>query len=114
MKSRRFLPSALSVVMLLVAVTTAAAKSENITEGRLDAFDAKGKSLGACPLKHTDVTVDVAGFIARVTVKQQFQAWFKSGCFWVTGADADRCPVGIAGGAAAVTWSVSGKACVAE
>lgn len=78
MKSGRFLHSALSVAMLLVAATTAAAKSDNaITEGRLDAFDAKGKSLGACPLKHTDVTVDVAGFIARVTVKQQFHNPFK-------------------------------------
>ena len=30
------------------------------------------KPLGACPLKHTDVTVDISGFIARVTVRQQF------------------------------------------
>jgi len=43
-----------------------------ITEGRLDAFGPDGKSLGPCPLKHTDVTADVAGFIARVTVRQQF------------------------------------------
>jgi len=78
MKSRRILRSALSVVMLLAAVSAAAAKSDDaITEGRLDAFDAKGKALGACPLKHTDVTVDVAGFIARVTVKQQFHNPFK-------------------------------------
>lgn len=51
---------------------TALAKDEGLTEGRLDAFDPGGKPLGACPLKHTEVTVDVAGFVARVTVNQQF------------------------------------------
>ncbi len=48
------------------------AKTGGLTEGRLDAFDPKGKALGPCPLKHTDVTADVAGFVARVTVRQQF------------------------------------------
>ncbi|NQT13056.1 MAG: trypsin, partial [Planctomycetes bacterium] len=50
----------------------ALAKDEGLTEGRLDAFDPGGKPLGACPLKHTEVTVDVAGLVARVTVNQQF------------------------------------------
>jgi Ca-activated chloride channel family protein len=55
------------------ATQTALATGENkITEGRLDAFAPDGKSLGPCPLKHTDVTVEAAGFIARVTVRQQF------------------------------------------
>jgi len=48
------------------------AKTGGLTEGRLDAFDRQGKALGSCPLKHTDVTADVAGFVARVTVRQQF------------------------------------------
>jgi Ca-activated chloride channel homolog len=30
------------------------------------------KELGRCPLKHTDVTAEVSGFVSRVTVKQQF------------------------------------------
>jgi len=46
-------------------------------EGRLDALDPKGQPLGACPLRHTDVTVDIAGFVARVTVRQQFHNPFK-------------------------------------
>lgn len=40
--------------------------------GRLEAFDKAGKSLGNCPLKHTEVNVDVSGFIARATVRQKF------------------------------------------
>ena len=49
------------------------AKDEGlITEGRLDAFGPGGKALGPCPLEQTDVSVDIAGFIARVTVRQQF------------------------------------------
>lgn len=68
------LAQALAVAAVLAALTQAAlAKSDGlITEGRLDAMDAKGKALGACPLKHTEVTADIAGFIARVTVRQQF------------------------------------------
>ncbi len=42
-------------------------------QGRLQALGPQGKSLGDCPLKHTDVQVDIAGFIARVTLEQQFQ-----------------------------------------
>lgn len=45
--------------------------------GRLDAHDEEGESLGDCPLKHTDVQVDIAGFVARVTVTQKFHNPFK-------------------------------------
>ena len=58
------------------SVATATSDAE-ITQGRLDAFDGKGKALGDCPLKHTAVTVDIAGFVARVTVQQQFHNPFK-------------------------------------
>ena len=60
------------VAVLLVAAPFAAAKSSGPNEGRLEAMDPNGKALGTCPLKHTDVTVDIPGFIARVTVRQQF------------------------------------------
>src|SRR4051812_27350547 len=43
------------------------------TEGTLHAVDAQGQPTGVCPLKHTDVKADISGFIARVTVTQQFQ-----------------------------------------
>jgi len=57
---------------------TAAAKSDGpVTQGELDAIGKDGQRIGSCPLKHTDVSVDVSGFIARVTLRQQFQNPFK-------------------------------------
>lgn len=35
------------------------------------------RELGRCPLKHTDVKANVSGYVARVTVKQQFHNPFK-------------------------------------
>ncbi|MBC7772480.1 MAG: hypothetical protein H7210_08310, partial [Pyrinomonadaceae bacterium] len=40
--------------------------------GRLDAVDRRGDSLGPCILKHTDVEVNVAGFLNRVNIKQVY------------------------------------------
>jgi Ca-activated chloride channel family protein len=40
--------------------------------GELQILGDNGVVAGACPLKHTDVTADIAGFVARVTVKQTF------------------------------------------
>jgi len=79
-KTAQFLFLAVVLMGLVVAVAgpAALAKDEGlVTQGRLDAMDAKGKALGSCPLKHTDVYVDIAGFIARVTVRQQFHNPFK-------------------------------------
>jgi len=42
------------------------------TSGALRIVGSDGKPAGFCPLKHTDVTVDIAGFVSRVTVTQQF------------------------------------------
>ncbi len=49
------------------------AKAPEVTEGRLEAVDREGAPRGTCPLKHTDVKADVSGFVARVTVTQQFE-----------------------------------------
>lgn len=38
--------------------------------GRLDAVDGLGNVMGPCILKHTDVDVQVSGFLSRVSVKQ--------------------------------------------
>jgi len=43
------------------------------SEGALLAVNAKGETAGPCPLKHTDVKTEISGFIARVTVTQQFE-----------------------------------------
>ena len=50
--------------------------AQNVTQGSLFASDSKGKQLGACPLKHTAVNVDVSGFVARVRVVQEFENTF--------------------------------------
>ncbi len=46
--------------------------------GALEAFDEDGQPKGMCPLKHTDVQADIAGFIARITLTQEFTNPFDS------------------------------------
>ena len=41
--------------------------------GNLLAFSSGNKALGKCALKHTDVTANVSGYVARVKVKQTFE-----------------------------------------
>jgi Ca-activated chloride channel family protein len=45
--------------------------------GALTATDSNGKEIGKCALRHTGVSVKVAGYFARVTVKQLFHNPFK-------------------------------------
>jgi Ca-activated chloride channel family protein len=49
------------------------AQAPNPTQGTLYAVNRKGAELGVCPLKNTRVRVDISGFLARVTVVQEFQ-----------------------------------------
>lgn len=56
----------------------AAADVDEHTAGALEAFAPDGSAAGACPLKHTDVEVDISGFIARVTLTQQFSNAFET------------------------------------
>ncbi|HEY3738713.1 MAG TPA: VIT and VWA domain-containing protein [Bryobacteraceae bacterium] len=46
-------------------------KSE-ITEGTLIRLDRGGRPIEVCPLKHTDVNGEISGFLARVSVTQEF------------------------------------------
>jgi Ca-activated chloride channel family protein len=41
--------------------------------GQLTILGKDGKPAGLCPLKHTDVQADVAGYVARVSVTQEFE-----------------------------------------
>ena len=41
--------------------------------GSLITLDDDGKPAGLCPLKHTDVKATISGFLARVTVTQEFE-----------------------------------------
>ncbi len=62
--------------LLVVFVCSAAAFGQNTTEGSLYAAGKGGRDLGACPLKSTAVKADISGFLARVTVKQEFENKF--------------------------------------
>ncbi len=60
----------LVVVCLFFAL---AIQAQQITQGGLEAVNSEGKSLGACPLKHTDVKAEISGFLSRVKVTQEFE-----------------------------------------
>jgi len=45
--------------------------------GSLMSLDDQGVPQGLCPLEHTDVEADISGFLARVTVTQEFENPFE-------------------------------------
>lgn len=47
--------------------------AQTVTQGGLEAVGANGKSLGACPLKRTNVEAEISGFLSRVKVTQEFE-----------------------------------------
>ena len=61
--------------LLVVLVCAGLAIGQDATQGSLYA-SSKGKELGTCPLKTTAVKADISGFLARVTVKQEFENSF--------------------------------------
>lgn len=61
------------ILLLVVLLFSISAFSQKITEGSLYAFGKKGETIGACPLKSTRVKADISGFLARVTVVQEFE-----------------------------------------
>ena len=50
----------------------AQASVNDAAPGQLAIIGKDGKAAGLCPLKRTDVTADISGYVARVTVKQEF------------------------------------------
>jgi Ca-activated chloride channel homolog len=48
------------------------AANDKVTQGQLRILDSQGKPGELCPLKHTDVKAEVSGFLARVTLTQEF------------------------------------------
>lgn len=65
-----------ALLLLSILVCAFSASAQQITEGSLFANDAKGKALGPCPLKTTSVRADISGFVARITVRQEFENKF--------------------------------------
>lgn len=58
--------------------TTAIVQDDGkVTQGTLQVLDPTGRSKTVCPLKHTEVKAQVSGFLARVTVTQEFENPFK-------------------------------------
>lgn len=45
----------------------------DVTQGSLFAHGKKGNIRGECPLKSTSIRTDIAGFVARVRVRQEFE-----------------------------------------
>ena len=60
----------------LCSCGTAAAQASE-TQGSLQVLDESGKPKAICPLKHTDVNVEISGFLSRVNVTQEFENPFK-------------------------------------
>lgn len=48
-------------------------QAQQVIRGGLEAVNKDGKSVGLCPLKHTDVKTEISGFLARVKVTQEFE-----------------------------------------
>jgi len=70
---RTFGSAVLGLASLLCLMgASLAAEKQAMPGGELQILDAEGKTIGACPLKHTDVEADIVGFVGRVTVKQTF------------------------------------------
>lgn len=64
--------AAVAVGTLSLKPRAAEAAPNQAAPGQLTILDKKGHVAGLCPLKHTDVTADLSGYVSRVTVKQEF------------------------------------------
>lgn len=56
---------------------SASKESKPSGSGALIAMSAEGKPVGQCPLKHTNVSAKISGYVARVTVRQTFENTLK-------------------------------------
>jgi len=63
----------LALGMAANMVRPVAASGPRVTQGALMSLGADGQLRGACPLKHTGVKAEITGFLARVTVTQEFE-----------------------------------------
>jgi Ca-activated chloride channel family protein len=63
--------------MLSPGAAVQAAETQGETQGALQVLDPSGRPKAVCPLKHTDVRVEISGFLSRVNVTQEFENPFK-------------------------------------
>ena len=72
---------ALSVTIMLTtlagmpssSIVSAQSETQGATAGSLEVLDENGNRKALCPLKHTDVKVEISGFLSRVNVTQEFE-----------------------------------------
>src|SRR5437667_10075689 len=67
----------LALVSKTRGTTFVASANGRVTQGALQVVDAEKGIIGECPLKHTDVKVEISGFISRAVVTQEFANPFK-------------------------------------
>lgn len=75
MSRKSFLPALglAAVLSVAIALPSQTAWAASIAEGGcLVVYDKEQNPRGQCPLEHTDVEVEISGFVARVTLKQRF------------------------------------------
>src|SRR5262249_54635477 len=86
MSQKLFIRTVLVIAVLTVAgiglhflkgTGSIASAQNSATQGSLQVVDSNGKPKAICPLKHTDVKAQISGFLARVTVTQEFENPFK-------------------------------------
>jgi Ca-activated chloride channel family protein len=61
-----------AIWLLIKPAAPAQAVVTGSTPGQLTILDRSGRAAGVCPLKHTEVQADIAGYVTRVTVRQHF------------------------------------------
>jgi Ca-activated chloride channel family protein len=62
-----------SLARTTIALALFAALPLTAATGSLARMNNRGEIVGECPLKHTDVKAEISGFLARVTVTQEFE-----------------------------------------
>ncbi len=88
MNSKRHLAPCAILATLVVAVLFPSCRGDasprrdsggaaEAVAGSLISLDDQGNPQGLCPLKHTDVDAKISGFLARVTVTQEFENPFE-------------------------------------
>ncbi len=61
------------IALLAAAPLAAAGRMPRVSQGSLIRLDRQGQAQSFCPLQRTDVQAEITGFIARVTVTQNFE-----------------------------------------
>ena len=82
LKSLSLLAGSASLIVAFVGLSSSCAcgvatAQTSETQGSLQVLDESGKPKAMCPLKHTDVRVEISGFLSRVNVTQEFENPFK-------------------------------------